>query len=110
MLQEFHRSQEVSMSRSTTADLAEAADLRQPSRLLAALVLPIGPLAVAGLRYLLPYFSATTPRETAADVVAAQGRQSAAELSPLRAIFCANAVSRALNGSVGVSNRSARPP
>lgn len=77
MLQEFHRSQEVSMSRSTTADLAEAADLRQASRLLAALVLPIGPLAVAGLRYLLPYFSATTPRETAADVVAAQGRQSA---------------------------------
>ena len=65
------------MTRSTQTELTERADLRQGSRILAALVLPIGPLAVAGLRYLLPYFSASTPRETAADVLAAQGRQSA---------------------------------
>ncbi len=65
------------MSRNTPADLRVAVDLRQASRILAALVLPIGPLAVAGLRYVLPYFSATTPRGTAADVLAAQGRQSA---------------------------------
>jgi hypothetical protein len=65
------------MSRSTQAEVAGGADLRHASRILAALVLPIGPLAVAGLRYVLPYFSATTPRETAADVLAAQGRQSA---------------------------------
>ena len=65
------------MSRSTQTDLADGADLRHASRILAALILPIGPLAVAGLRYVLPYFSASTPRETAADVMAAQGRQSA---------------------------------
>ena len=64
------------MSRSSTTDLANGADLRQASRLLAALVLPIGPLAVAGLRYVLPSFSATTPRETAADVLASEGQQS----------------------------------
>jgi hypothetical protein len=65
------------MSGSTRTDLADGADLRQASRVLAALILPIGPLAVAGLRYVLPYFSASTSRETAADVLAAQGRQSA---------------------------------
>jgi hypothetical protein len=65
------------MSRTTQTELASGADLRQASRILAAVILPIGPLAVAGLRYILPYFSATTPRETAADVLAAQGRQSA---------------------------------
>lgn len=75
MLQEIDCSLEVSMSRSTT-DLADGADLRHASRLLAALILPIGPLAVAGLRYVLPYFSATTPQETAASVIAAEGRQS----------------------------------
>lgn len=64
------------MSRSSATDLADGADLRHASRLLAALILPIGPLAVAGLRYVLPYFSATTPRETAEDVLAAEGQQS----------------------------------
>jgi hypothetical protein len=65
------------MARTSPTELADGADLRRASRLLAALVLPIGPLAVAGLRYLLPYFNASTPRETATDVLAAQGRQSA---------------------------------
>ncbi len=65
------------MSRNTQSDVADGADLRRASRILAALILPIGPLAVAGLRYVLPYFSATTPRETATDVLALQGRQSA---------------------------------
>jgi hypothetical protein len=65
------------MSRISPADLADGTDLRHASRLLAALVLPIGPLAVAGLRYVLPYFTAATPRETAADVLAAEGQQSA---------------------------------
>lgn len=65
------------MSRSTQTDVADRADLRHASRILAALILPIGPLAVAGLRYILPYFSATTPRETATDVIAAEGSQSA---------------------------------
>jgi len=65
------------MARTSPTGLADGADLRHASRLLAALVLPIGPLAVAGLRYVLPYFNASTPRETAADVLAAQGRQSA---------------------------------
>lgn len=65
------------MSRIFDSDVAERADLRHASRLLAALVLPLGPLAVAGLRYVLPYFSATTPQETAASVLSADGRQSA---------------------------------
>ncbi len=65
------------MSRLSDADLADRVDLRHASRLLAALILPLGPLAVAGLRYVLPYFSATTPQEVAAGVLAAEGRQSA---------------------------------
>ena len=65
------------MSRSSTTDVADGADLRHASRLLAALILPIGPLAVAGLRYVLPSFSASTPRETAASVLASEGQQSA---------------------------------
>ena len=65
------------MSRSNPVELTEGADLRRASRLLAALVLPIGPLAVAGLRSVLPYFSASNPREMATDVLAAEGRQSA---------------------------------
>ena len=64
------------MNRTSPTEVANGADLRHVSRLLAALVLPIGPLAVAGLRYVLPYFSASTPRETATDVLAAEGRQS----------------------------------
>lgn len=65
------------MSRRSDAGPAERADLRHASRLLAALILPLGPLAVAGLRYVLPYFSATTPQEVAAGVLAAEQRQSA---------------------------------
>jgi hypothetical protein len=65
------------MSRTASAEVADGADLRHASRLLAALVLPLGPLAVAGLRYVLPYFNASSPREMATDVLAAQGRQSA---------------------------------
>ena len=65
------------MSRSSTTDLAGGADLRHASRLLAALILPIGPLAVAGLRYVLPYFSASNPAETATDVISSEGQQSA---------------------------------
>ena len=65
------------MSRLSPPEVADRADLRHASRILAAFVLPIGPLAVAGLRYVLPYFSASTPRETAADVLAAEGSQSA---------------------------------
>jgi len=64
------------MTRTSPTEVANGSDLRHMSRLLAALVLPIGPLAVAGLRYVLPYFSASTPRETAIDVLAAEGRQS----------------------------------
>jgi hypothetical protein len=65
------------MSRSGSAELTDGADLRHASRLLAALVLPLGPLSVAGLRYVLPYFSASSPGEMAKDVMAAEGRQSA---------------------------------
>ena len=65
------------MSRNTSTVLVDGVDLRHASRVLAAIVLPVGPLAVAGLRYVLPYFSATTPGETAAAAMEAVGRQSA---------------------------------
>lgn len=65
------------MSRQSQAGVADRTDARQASRLLAALVLPIGPLAVAGLRYVLPYFDATSSSEVASGVLAAEGRQSA---------------------------------
>jgi hypothetical protein len=51
-------------------------DVRRASRLLAALVLPLGPLAVAILRFELPYFSAQTPTEVAAAVLDDEGGQS----------------------------------
>ena len=65
------------MSGQSPLAVADRADLRHASRILAALVLPIGPLAVGVLRYILPYFSASNPRETAADVLASEGQQSA---------------------------------
>lgn len=64
------------MSRSSTAEVAHGADLRHATRLLAALILPIGPLAIAGVRYVLPYFDASTSPEVASAVLAAEGRQS----------------------------------
>lgn len=75
------------MSRNTSTVLVDGADLRHASRVLAAIVLPVGPLAVAGLRYVLPYFSATTPGETAAAAMEAVGRQSAVVWLGLIATF-----------------------
>lgn len=51
-------------------------DNRSHTRLLAALVLPVGPVAVAVLRYVLPYYTASDARATARDVIAHEGRQS----------------------------------
>jgi uncharacterized protein DUF4386 len=51
-------------------------DLRRASRGLAALVMPIGPAAIAALRFLLPYSTTDSSATVAAKVVADPGRQS----------------------------------
>ncbi len=51
-------------------------DLRRTSRVIAAVILPLGPLAVAVIRAVLPYYTATTNASTVDDVVANPGRQS----------------------------------
>jgi hypothetical protein len=52
-------------------------DLRHASRVLAAVVLPIGPLAVAVLRYILPYTTADDSSDAVRLVAAHQTAQSA---------------------------------
>lgn len=47
-----------------------------PARLLAALVIPLGPAAVAGLRYALPYNTTDDDARIVEQVLAAPGRQS----------------------------------
>lgn len=51
-------------------------DLRRSTRWLAALVLPVGPAAVAVLRYVLPYKTVDDSETVAAAVAAAPGTQS----------------------------------
>ncbi len=51
-------------------------DLRSASRWAAALILPIGPLAIALVRLVLPYYHAGDSTETATDVINHQGTQS----------------------------------
>ncbi len=65
------------MSTVTASATRERADLRHASRVLAAVILPIGPAAVALLRYLLPYTTATDSRDAVARVEADQVTQSA---------------------------------
>lgn len=51
-------------------------DVRRPSRWLAALVIPVGPAAVAVLRLLLPYTTVDQPAEVVAAVTAHPNAQS----------------------------------
>lgn len=60
----------------TAADAAGTADLRRGTRWLAALVIPIGPVAVAVLRYVLPYVTVDDPATIVQKVVSHPGRQS----------------------------------
>jgi hypothetical protein len=53
------------------------ADLRHVSRVLAAVILPIGPAAVAGLRFILPYTTSDDSTEAVRLVAAHQTAQSA---------------------------------
>jgi hypothetical protein len=68
------------MSTSSTAAVDQTArprtDLRHASRVLAAVVLPIGPLAVAVLRYILPYTTADSSADAVREVTAHQTAQS----------------------------------
>lgn len=52
------------------------ADIRRPSRWLAALLIPVGPAAVAMLRLLLPYTTVDEPAEVVAAVMADPNAQS----------------------------------
>lgn len=58
-------------------DIVAPTDLRAASRMLAALLIPVGPLAVAVLRYVLPYATTDDPGTVAQDVLDHQGVQSA---------------------------------
>ena len=53
------------------------ADLRTASRVLAAVILPVGPAAVAGLRFILPYTTADDSSEAVRQIAAHQTAQSA---------------------------------
>jgi hypothetical protein len=55
---------------------AGPADLRRSTRWVAALLIPIGPAAVAVLRFVLPYFTADDPSTVVQNVIAHPGRQS----------------------------------
>ncbi len=65
------------MSATVERATARQVDLRRASRVLAAIVLPIGPAAVAVLRYLLPYTTAENPSDAVRLVTAHQTAQSA---------------------------------
>ncbi|MEV6417957.1 hypothetical protein [Kribbella sp. NPDC051718] len=61
----------------TAARTTTVADTRGISRLAAAIVLPLGPAAVALLRFVLPYYTTDDTQAMAAKVNAEQGRGSA---------------------------------
>jgi hypothetical protein len=63
------------MAPSTSTSTA-GRDLRRASRWLAALIVPIGPAAIAVLRYVLPYNTTDDTATIAAKVIAAPGTQS----------------------------------
>ncbi len=58
-------------------EAAPRADLRRASRILGAVLLPIGPLAVAILRFVLPYTTNQSPSAAVREVAAHQGVQNA---------------------------------
>jgi hypothetical protein len=64
------------MSATLAAAPRTRTDLRRASRVLAAVVLPVGPAAVAVLRYILPYTMSDTPAAAVREVAAHQSRQS----------------------------------
>lgn len=61
----------------TEAVPAQVADLRRAGRILAAVLLPVGPLAVAALRLVMPYDTTDSGTEIVAGVAAHEGRASA---------------------------------
>ena len=63
-------------ARDRAAGGAGPADLRRSSRWLAALLIPIGPAAVAVLRFVLPYFTTDDSTTVVQKVLAHPGRQS----------------------------------
>jgi hypothetical protein len=66
---------------------ATSHDVRPTAKRLLALVVPVGPFAVALLRYVLPYDSTSTPEQLARGVMADPGRQSLVLWLALIAVF-----------------------
>jgi hypothetical protein len=66
----------LSVHDSRTGESRPPDDLRRTTRCLLALILPIGPFAVAVLRYVLPYNTVDSQREIVRKVAADPGRQS----------------------------------
>jgi hypothetical protein len=60
-----------------TRDVQDAPEVRRLSRLLAVLVVPVGPAAVAALRFVLPYETDDSTRQAVSAVQAHPGTQSA---------------------------------
>jgi hypothetical protein len=60
----------------TTVRPATGADVRRSSRWFAAVLLPVGPAAIAVLRYVLPYDTVDSSSEMASKVLAEPGRMS----------------------------------
>lgn len=86
----------------TAFELEVRPDTRWRGRTLAAVLLPIGPAAVAVLRYVLPYETTDGSREVVREVAAHQGIQSAvvwlgfvASLTLVPAVLAAGKVARA---------------
>ncbi|MFL6061077.1 MAG: hypothetical protein ACJ72E_07595 [Marmoricola sp.] len=67
---------ESTLQTSTATQPPTAADLRRATRILAAVILPVGPAAVAVLRFVLPYTTLDSSTDIARGVAAHQGREN----------------------------------
>src|SRR5690349_15248863 len=67
----------MSVATHPTTVVRDTRDTRAFRRRTAAVLLPLGPLSVAGLRGVLPYFHASDSRETITQTAAHLGRQDA---------------------------------
>jgi hypothetical protein len=88
-------------TRPAAADPAAVADFRRATRWLVAVLLPIGPAAVAVLRYVLPYDTVDDPATIATKVLAHPGAESlviwlgfVAALTLVPAVLCVAGLTR----------------
>ncbi|MBO9522675.1 MAG: hypothetical protein J7518_14165 [Nocardioidaceae bacterium] len=67
----------TSLAGTASAPAAPPAGLRRATRLLAATVLPLGAIAIAVLRFVMPYYTTDSGTEIARSIAAHQDRQNA---------------------------------